>query len=133
MSPANVETVRRAYAAYDRGGFDALFAYLAVNIEWDMTKTTLDSHVYQGHDEVRRFFAGLAKLWDTFSFTYDEYIDAGDEVLAIGRLRARGKGSGVELETPVVHIWTLSDGVAVRLQAYLDRDQAMAAVGLRPR
>jgi ketosteroid isomerase-like protein len=96
-----------------------------------MTKTTLDSRVHRGHDGVREFFTGLSRTWKTYSFRYEEYIDAGDEVLAIGRFHGRGQASGIEIEAPIVHIWTVRAGIGVRLQAYLDREQALEAVGLR--
>jgi ketosteroid isomerase-like protein len=130
MSRENVERVREAYAAYQGGGIEALFPYFAPDIEWDMTTTALDSRIHTGHEGVRRFFRGLAKTWEDVSFSYKEYIDAGDEVVAIGRFHGRGKASGVELESVMVHIWTVRDGMGVRLRAYLDREQALDAVGL---
>jgi ketosteroid isomerase-like protein len=126
----NVEHVRAAYAAYERAGVEALYPYLSPNVEWDMTKTALDSRVHRGHRGVRQFFGGLAKTWESFRFRYDEYIDAGDEILAIGRFFGCGLASGIEIEAPIVHIWTIRDGIGVRLEAYLDREQAFAAVGL---
>jgi ketosteroid isomerase-like protein len=126
----NVERVRQAYAAYEQTGVEALYPFLAPDVEWDMTKTALDSRVHRGHPGVRQFFAGLAKTWESFNFRYDEYIEAGDEVVAIGRFFGCGQASGIEIEAPMVHIWTVRDGIGVRLQAYLDRKQALAAVGL---
>ena len=131
MSRENVEIVQAAYAAYEAGGVDSLYAYLAPDMEWDMTKTALDASVHRGHEGVRRFFEGLARAWEGFTFRYDEYLDAGDEVVAVGRFSGRGIASGVEVEAPIVHIWTLRNGKGVCLQAYLDRREALAAVGLR--
>jgi uncharacterized protein len=130
VSRETVERVQAAYADYEQGGVDALFPYFAPDIEWDMTGTSLDSRVHVGHEGVTRFFEGLAKTWEDFRFSYDEYLDAGEQVVAIGSFTARGKSSGVEVEAVMVHVWTVRDGMGVRLQAYLDRQQALAAVGL---
>jgi ketosteroid isomerase-like protein len=42
----------------------------------------------------------------------------------------RGKESGIEVEAPVAHLWTLRDGKGVRIRV-LDRETALEAAGLR--
>jgi ketosteroid isomerase-like protein len=53
-----------------------------------------------------------------------------DRVLALLRLRARGRGSGVEVDTPLAHLWELRDEKAARMQAFAEREEAFAALGL---
>lgn len=134
MSRQNVEIVRAAYFAYVDGGVDALFPYFDSGVEWDMTKTGVADQVYWGPDGVREFFERLAKAWNEYTFRYQTYLDAGDEVLAIGSFRGQARGTANKLDVPLVHIWKLRDGKAVRLRAYLDYSEALeAAVGLRYR
>jgi uncharacterized protein len=59
----------------------------------------------------------------------DEFIDAGDVVVVLGRLRGRAKESGDEFEEHFAHIWTLTDGVPSRCHSYFDTAPIMAALG----
>jgi ketosteroid isomerase-like protein len=42
---------------------------------------------------------------------------------------ARAKGSGLDMDMRIAHVWTLREGRAVALQAYVDRAEALAALG----
>ena len=39
-----------------------------------------------------------------------------------------GKGSGIEVDSRYAHLWQLSEGEGARVDAYYDRDQALAAL-----
>jgi ketosteroid isomerase-like protein len=56
--------------------------------------------------------------------------DAGDQVVEVIRLSARGKGSGVPLDRLDAMVWSLRDGKAVRLDYFGSRTEALEAVGL---
>ena len=61
-----------------------------------------------------------------------EFIDAGERVVVVGRMHARGKGSGVEVDRSFASIWTIRGGRVVRWElGYDDRRAALEAAGLR--
>ena len=60
-----------------------------------------------------------------------EFRDLGDGLVAIGRTRNRGKASGVETETPLALVTEIRNGKTISIRAYLDREEALEAVGLR--
>jgi ketosteroid isomerase-like protein len=41
--------------------------------------------------------------------------------LVLVRASGRGKGSGIEIEAPVAHLWTMRDGRGVMVQMFSDR------------
>ena len=41
--------------------------------------------------------------------------------------------SGVRLDQETAHVWTLGDGRVIRCEVYLDRSEALEAVGLPSR
>ena len=47
------------------------------------------------------------------------------------RVRARGKGSGVEVVQTYWSVWTVRDNKGVKLSLFVDRDRALAAAGLQ--
>ena len=59
----------------------------------------------------------------------DPEVEFHDVVVLLHEYR-RGKGSGVELETETAVVVTVSGGRVVRIQGYMDRAAALAAVGL---
>jgi hypothetical protein len=61
----------------------------------------------------------------------EQFIDAGDRVVVIETIHARGRGSGVVLDIRrSATIWTLRDGQVVRVQIGFDPQEALRAVGL---
>jgi ketosteroid isomerase-like protein len=49
-----------------------------------------------------------------------DFLDAGDDVVVLGRYRGVAQGTGKKLDVPFVHVWTLQDGKAVRFRQFLD-------------
>jgi ketosteroid isomerase-like protein len=56
--------------------------------------------------------------------------DLGERIVASGRLRARGRASGAEIESPISWIVEFRQGKVVRIRDYLDFDEALEAAGL---
>ena len=52
-------------------------------------------------------------------------------VVVLARLIGEARASGVHLERDVAHVWTLKEGRVTGIQAYLDREEALEAAGLR--
>jgi ketosteroid isomerase-like protein len=69
---------------------------------------------------------------DEVRFEVDELVDAGERVVAVTRLVARSHTTGLEFEQGVAMVWTLRDGLAVRLDPYATREEALRDVGLEP-
>jgi ketosteroid isomerase-like protein len=61
----------------------------------------------------------------------EKFIDAGDRVVAILRVHAKGRGSGVDIERLDGAVWTLREGKLIRLDYYGSKAAALEAVGLR--
>ena len=57
--------------------------------------------------------------------------DLGNRVVATGQLSTRGKGSGVDTESPFGTVIDIANGKAIRIRSYLDADEALAAADLR--
>ena len=60
----------------------------------------------------------------------EEFIDAADSVVVFIRMKAQGRGSGVEVERRDAQVWRLRSGKVVRGDYYNNRQQALEAVGL---
>ena len=61
----------------------------------------------------------------------DRYIDAGrHEVVVFHHEVAKGRESGAVVETDTGTVQTVRNGKIVRVRSYMDRQQALGAVGL---
>ena len=80
----------------------------------------------RGRDEVRAFFENLNEIWETFHVEPGEFREVGDQVLMLGRVTAKGRGSGLELDQPMFSVIWFSDGKIARMQSFLDEGAALA-------
>lgn len=117
-----VEATRRSYEAFSRGDMDAVVADMHPEIEWHQAEGLPHGGLHRGLDEVRReIFAPLdAAWWAEFAAEPHEFLDAGDEVVVLGRYRGRAKETGKPLDVPFVHLWSFRDGRAWRFRQFLD-------------
>jgi ketosteroid isomerase-like protein len=133
VSRENVDTARRSIDAWNRGDVDAFvetfhpegefISEIAGRVEG------ADEAAYRRHAGLRRFWDEWHSVWD-LTIEVSELRDVGDAVLTLGRMRARGKTSGVELESPVAYVGEFQGGLCRKLRAYLDQAQALKAVEL---
>jgi len=134
MASANLDLVRSIYAAWERGDFSsAEWAHPRIEyVRADGPETGTWSGL-AGLAEAARAYLGA---WDDFRFVPDEYRELDDErVLVLYHVVGRGKASGLELgqtRTQAAHVWHLREGKVMKYIIYLDREQALADLGLDP-
>ena len=126
-----VEATRRSYEAFARGDLDGVVADMDEAIEWHQAQGLPHGGLYRGLDEVRRaIFDPLdEEWWDEFAADAHEFLEAGDQVVVIGRYRGRAKETGKRLDVPFVHVWTYRGGKAIRFRQFLDTAGWVEALG----
>jgi len=72
--------------------------------------------------------------WETglpvLSFELQEFIDAGDAVVAVILLKARGRDSTIDVERQDAIVYRFRNGRVIRFDYYNSRQQGLEAVGL---
>ncbi len=118
----NTAVVRRSYEAFARGDLDAVVADMDDAIEWQQAQGLPHGGTYRTLADVRtNVFDPLDRdWWSDFTAVPSEFIDAGDEVVVLGRYRGIAKQTGKALDVPFVHIWSLRAGKAWRFRQFLD-------------
>jgi ketosteroid isomerase-like protein len=61
----------------------------------------------------------------------DDYRDLGERVLMLGRMTARGKGTGVAVDAPAAAIIDFRDGMVSRVRLYVAHGEASRRRGRR--
>jgi uncharacterized protein len=113
MTQENVESFRRAARAYDRRDIDALLEELHPDVEWHPVLQVLlggETTVYRGHRGVRDLVRDVDATFAEFHGEVSEVQDLGDHIVATGRMRARGKASGAETNSPFALVMDFRDG-----------------------
>jgi ketosteroid isomerase-like protein len=129
MSRQNVEIIRGLYDAANRRDAEAYLAGLAPAIEFHLSGAFPDlDDVYRGHAGIREFNDLFIEPWEELSVEPDKIIEIDDRVLALVHFRARGR-DGIEVQLPLAHVWTMKNGLAVRMDAYSDHQKALEAAG----
>ena len=118
----SVDIVRRSYEAFARNDMDGVLGDMHPDIEWHQAQGLPHGGLYHGLDEVKRnIFDPLDdEWWDEFTAEPDDFLDAGREVVVVGRYRGVAKRTHKQLDVPFVHIWTLEDDKAIRFRQFLD-------------
>jgi ketosteroid isomerase-like protein len=129
MSQENVDSFCRDMEAFRRGDFDAWIEGFHDDCEFVPRRAPIQGP-YRGHDALREFLADNAENFDLFHPAYEYVRDVGDSVLAMGKLRVRGKGGGVDVEVPSALVLTYRNGKCIRFQDFGERRDALEAVGL---
>lgn len=132
MSHENVARVRAIYEAFAAGDIAGVLNRMSPDIVWNEAESFLyaDGNPYRGPEGVLNgVFARIGDDWDGFQAIPQEYLDAGDTVVVLGRYRGTAKATGRPLDAQLAHVWRVEDGKAVGFQQYTDTLQAARATG----
>lgn len=132
MSGRNQEiiaTLSRVYEAFSRGDFDTAIEIAHPEIEFVPPG---GQGAHRGADAVRAWMEPDA--FEEQQIQPREFRINGNRVLVRQHTKARGAGSGIELDLENWVVWTLNDdGLAMRVENFLphQEDEALKAAGLR--
>jgi ketosteroid isomerase-like protein len=131
LGDAELDIVRRAYEVFDTD-LEALLGLCADDIEWVSPEDTVESGPRRGHEGVRNAYASTdAAFVDPVHERLGELEDgSGGHVLARVAFHATGRGSGMRLDKPEWHVWTVRDGRVVRFAWFNQEAPAREAAGL---
>jgi len=88
------------------------------------------SGTYRGSDAVAGAFEGYVEVFGAGEITVEDLVESGDLLVALIRFNV----VSVAGDVPLDHVWgyvcEARDGRLVRLRAYWDPDEALAAAGV---
>src|SRR2546421_6865968 len=85
---------------------------------------------FVGLEGLRALWLDWLEPWESYRVEVEDVIDAGDDAVVL--VRDFGRRAGMTAEVSVVGgaVWTLRDGRVARVAFYLNRTEALKAVGL---
>jgi ketosteroid isomerase-like protein len=123
----NVSVVRRLYQA--RGNPEVISQVLASDVRWEVADGFPYGAVYEGLDSVLRdFFGRLFTDFDEFVADASEFLESDERVIGLGNYSGRARKTGKRFTARFAHVWTLKNGLIVRLQQCADTVQLARAL-----
>jgi ketosteroid isomerase-like protein len=130
MSRQNVDLIEAAYQRVNEGGFAGIADVIHPDFGLDSPQGIEAS---QAHDKagLRAWFAKMDEIWEELRFEPEEVIDIdATRVVAVVRTSGRAKGSGMEIDQQLTHLWTIVGGKATALATFDTKHQALEAVSV---
>jgi ketosteroid isomerase-like protein len=123
------DVVHRAYEAWSRRDVEALLEVVHPDSEArPILGANIGTSVYRGREGLREWFHDLHQEWETFETTVARIDEQGDCAVLTVQVHARGRASGVVIDDALYHLVEVRDGMIQRLEAFQDKDDAMAAL-----
>ena len=133
MPSANLDLVRSIYANWERGDWSSA-EWAHPEIEYVSDDPLLPLGRTTGVAGMANIWRNWLRAWKDFHAEADEYHEVdGERVLVLLRYSGRGNPGGLEvMPMEAASLFHIRDGKVMRLVLYLDRERALADVGLKP-
>jgi ketosteroid isomerase-like protein len=131
-----VEIARRIVEAWNDDDVEAAVELAHAEVELDFRGTLIFpglDELYVGHEGFRRWWRASKEPWEYWRSEPQRFIIEGQKVVAPVHFKAKGRSSGVEVETDIANFWTFRNGLVVRFQAFQTLAEALEAAGISER
>jgi ketosteroid isomerase-like protein len=120
MSEEQVEFVRRSYDPYNAGDLEGVIRNFHEDVEVYVPASVAPiAGTYRGHDGVRKWYREWRESFDEYTAEVREIEPIGDRhVVTLAHQSAKGKGSGVPVETDFGNLFEIRTGKVVALHVY---------------
>ncbi len=124
---ADIELLRRATEAYNRGDVDALRECYAPDITADAGELWPVAGQVQGVERVLAEFASIFATFERVEVIAEDYIERGGAIVVPSRWRGTVSGSDSVIEQPIVAVYRLRDGRVASIEYFGALDAGLAA------
>jgi ketosteroid isomerase-like protein len=123
----DIDLVKSAFDAWNRGDLEAFADHAAEDVAWLEVSGRPEGGTSErlGRDRMRASLESLFEAWESYRLEPEQIHDLGKRVLAIVREVARGRTSGVEVDSLWGYLITVEGGQIQRIEAYRDADRAL--------
>ena len=129
ISEQNVEIIRAAIDAINRGDWEAVLKDADPDFEFDLSRAVGPVQGVFKLDQTRGLLEEFFGMWEAVRWEIDELREVGDHVAASTTNYLRGR-DGIEVTARTPWVWTFRDGSIVRQCVYQEWQEALEAVGL---
>lgn len=124
-----ISELRAAYAAFNRGDFDAAVASLDPKIEWSEPSKFPGGGKYHGREAVKRYLMQSRAGWAEGTSEPERFITAGDRIVVFVRARFLPKDGKQWQDVRLADVYTVRKGRILQMNAFADRQEALSWAG----
>jgi len=118
---ANAGVVRDLYAAFARKDAATIRRLLHPDVEWIQCAGFPGGGRWKGVDAVfEKVFGALGSAWRDWRAEVDELLDAGSEIVAIGRYVGTHAATGKAMTAVFAHVYRVESGRVTRFRQFTD-------------
>jgi ketosteroid isomerase-like protein len=103
---------------------------LTEDVEWVNPPDAVESGTRRGAEGFNDAITSIFEGWDESQFEPERAFATGDEVVALGELRVRGRSVGVEVRREHGQLWTFRDGRVARMRWFNSHRETLESAGL---
>jgi ketosteroid isomerase-like protein len=130
----NLELVRDAFAAFERGDVDAMNRLLDPAIEVTISQELANAGSWTGIDGFWASITSWLEAWDEYRIELADLETPDDRnVIAEAHQTATGRASGVPVELTTYFVFEIRDELCTRYGLYATREAGLAAIESAPR
>jgi ketosteroid isomerase-like protein len=131
MSSENRERLRTAYETLSSTGAWASPALLAADFELHQDPLLDAGRTFHGPDGPGEMLNMLAASLLDVVVEAEGFVEGDSgEIVALVRVRGKGRASGIAIEREQAHLWTFDGRTAARMTVFGDRRAGLQAAGL---
>jgi ketosteroid isomerase-like protein len=125
----NLTLIHSLYDAFGRGDVAFILGKLSDDAELicEGPDAVPFCGTFRGRAGVAGFFHTLGTTQTEQRMAIDEIFEAGDKVVVVGSYGCTVTATNKEIDSKVVHIFTIQDGKVVRLLDFIDTHHAVQA------
>jgi len=132
MSAEPREVVRVMCEAIAAQEDATIVASLAPDAIWYGTRGGLDERSeLHGPGEIVAYLHDVGEAWEELRIEVEDIRADGDTVVVYWRETGRNVHSELEVQNDITLVFQVRDGKVVQGRAYMDREEGLAAAGLR--
>lgn len=125
----NLELLREAIDAYNRGDLSFVYARAADDIEVHAAEGLINTGTHHGRAAFESWMREWLEAWSDFEIEIRDVEEIDERFLVVDVIqRGTGSGSGIPVEMELVQMIDVRGGEIARLHLYTERDQALATV-----
>ena len=117
----NLEVVQELYRAFREKDYDAFLGICTPDLEWIQNEGFPGGSTHRGAKAVvENVFQAFNHHWESWSFEIEQYLDAGETIIVIGRYKGSHRQSGKCFSSPAAHVYDLRNGKVWRFRQFTD-------------
>lgn len=128
----NKQLCQKGYELFMRGAIPELLSFYRDDAVWTQPESehTPYGGVHRTKAGIAKFFQKLNDTLELISMKPEQFIAEDDKVVVTGQATWRARATGIQFDSPWVHLFTVRDGKVATAQMWADT--AASEHALRP-